>query len=128
MDKILSNSILKALRICIIVYGFLCLIQWVNYISYIFYTKYIYIASLHNLFMGIGTSLFFTIFLVLLLKITRIIKIGWKLSLVMFLLLLSNLLLIYLEIRKQGDSWNKSSYKIVAVFVSFKKGGTTSLQ
>jgi hypothetical protein len=104
MDKELPKKFWSIVKLGVLVYGILCALQWIDYFFYDFYNKYIYVPSLHNPQMTLGLVLFFVMICLLVLKITHIIKMSGKLSIVMLLLLLSNILLIYLEIRKQGDS------------------------
>lgn len=104
MDKELPRGVWGIVKIAMLIYGLLCLMQWVNYLFYDVYSRYLYVASLHNIFMGLGLILFFMQVGLLLLKVTHIIKMSGKLSIAMVLLLLSNLLLVYLEIMRQGDS------------------------
>lgn len=104
MNKQLSNNIWRGIQYCMILYSVLIMKQYIQYFFPEFHNNYLFIPYIHNILMAIGTIIFFLFLILLFFNVIHVIRIKKKLSLSMLLLLFSNLLLIYLEIIKQGDS------------------------
>jgi hypothetical protein len=99
---IIKNSV----RVLSVLYFIATLDTWVNFIFPAFYEKYFSKLMLYEIFnrSGIDMYIFFCAVCLIILHITHIFKIEKKVFWLMTILLLLNLLLVFLEVRRHGDS------------------------
>ena len=90
----------------IIFFAYLIIIinLWIQQLAPIFYNKYFVNLNITTLYNIIGVYILFGILILILLHVTNIFRLEKKIFWVIFFLFLSNLLLVYLELREQGDS------------------------
>jgi hypothetical protein len=92
------------IRLVVIIYAIINLDAWLQVIAPTFFKEHIYKIGIRKIYNCIGVWVLLLIVVLLILHITRIFKIEKKVFWIMLILFLGNLLLMYLEIRKHGDS------------------------
>jgi hypothetical protein len=95
-QKNIFNKILVAL---LFILAIIQLIIWINIFNYQFYVENLYSKALHNPLMLLDAVIFMLVILLSILWSIRIIKLDKKILWFMFILVLSHLILGYLEIR-----------------------------
>lgn len=92
------------IRLVVIIYAIINLDAWLQVLVPTFFKEHIYKIGINKIYNCIGGWVLLLITALIILHISRIFKIEKKVFWVMLILFLGNLLLMYLEIRKQGDS------------------------
>lgn len=92
------------IRLIFFIYFIININLWAQQLTPIVFDKYFSKLNITTLYNNIGLYVFLSVVLLLILHITNIFKIEKKIFWFILILFLTNLLLMYLEIKKQGDT------------------------
>lgn len=91
-------------RIVLLVYILINIDFWIHVLLPTFYDKYYSKLCIYEVYNVIGVWLLFVVISLIILHINQTIKIDRKVFWIMLIVFLLNLILMYLEIKKHGDS------------------------